>query len=150
MPDPIFIQGGVLIPAEAIEMRTVRSSGPGGENVNKVASKVELRIDLMRIRGLDAASRQRLLRLVAKRTDKDGNLLVTSQRTRDQHRNIEDARRKIHRLVTLALIPEKKRAATTPGKGSKERRIRKKKEHSTRKQNRRRPVLDVEGEVLED
>jgi ribosome-associated protein len=150
MPDPIFIQGGVLIPAEAIEMRTVRSSGPGGENVNKVASKVELRVDLMRIRGLDAASRQRLMRLVSKRLDKDGNLLVTSQRTREQHRNLDDARRKIHRLVSLALIPEKKRVATTPGKGSEERRLRKKKEQSARKQSRRRPLLDEEDEVLNE
>ena len=150
MPDPIFIQGGVLIPAEAIDMRAVRSSGPGGENVNKVASKVELRIDLMRIRGLDAASRQRLLRLVAKRLDKDGYLLVTSQRTREQHRNVEDARRKIHRLVSLALIPEKKRVPTAPGKAGEERRLRKKKQQSTRKQRRRRPVLDNEDEILDE
>ena len=149
MPDPIFIQGGVLIPAEAIDLRAVRSSGPGGENVNKVASKVELRVDLMRIRGLDAASRKRLLHLVAKRLDKDGNLLVTSQRTRDQHRNIEDARRKIHRLVSLALIPEKKRVPTTPGKEKDEKRLKKKKEQSARKQNRRRPVLDEEDELFD-
>jgi ribosome-associated protein len=90
------------------------------------------------------------MRLVSKRLDKDGNLLVTSQRTRDQHRNVEDARRKIHRLVSLALIPEKKRVPSAPGKESEERRLRKKKEHSARKQSRRRPVLDEEDEIIDE
>ena len=70
MPDPIFIEGGVLIPGDAIEVRSVRSSGPGGQNVNKVASKIELHVDLARIEGMGEESRIRLFRLVAKRLDR--------------------------------------------------------------------------------
>jgi ribosome-associated protein len=125
-------------------MKATRASGPGGENVNKVSSKVELRVDLMRIKGLDAASRRRLMRLVAKRLDSQGRLLVTSQRTRDQHRNLQDARRKVHNWIAQALVPVKKRVATLPGPESEERRLRKKRQRSLRKQARRRPILEDE------
>ncbi len=108
MADAIFVEGGILIPAEALEMRAVRVSGPGGQNVNKVASKVELRVDLNRIRGLDAEARRRLHHLVAKRLDDSGRLLVTSQRTRDQYRNLQDARRKVHDWIARAAQPPKK------------------------------------------
>ena len=140
MPDAIFVEGGVLVPAEALEMRAVRASGPGGQNVNKVASKVELRVDLDRIHGLDEVVRQRLQRLVAKRLDSSGRLVVTSQRTRDQYRNLEDARRKIHDWIARAIKPPRKRVAPEPPRGATERRLSEKHRHSARKQNRR-PVL---------
>ncbi len=137
MPDPIFVEGGVLIPADAMEMRAVRASGPGGQNVNKVASKVELRIDLSRIRGIDPESRRRLLHIVAKRLDSTGKLLVTSQVTRDQYKNLVDARRKVHDWIARALTPPKKRLASRPGREATERRLQEKKRRARRKADRR-------------
>ncbi len=144
MPDAIFVEGGILVPADALEMRAVRASGPGGQNVNKVASKVELRVDLNRIRGLDADGRRRLQHLVAKRLDDSGRLLVTSQRTRDQYRNLEDARRKIHDWIARAARPPKVRRASQPPVQSRERRLSAKHRLAMRKLNRRAVSQDEE------
>jgi len=137
MPDPIFVEGGVLIPADAQEARAVRSSGPGGQNVNKVDSKIELKVDLEKIQGMDAATRRRLLRIVARRIDSGGRLLVTSQRTRDQYRNLQDARKKVHDWVAQALRPPKKRVRTQPSEASTQRRLAAKHRHSEIKEARR-------------
>jgi ribosome-associated protein len=145
MPDPIFVAGGALVPADAMEMRAMRSSGPGGQNVDKVSSKVELRVDLGRIRGIDAHARRRLIRLVGKRLDGWGRLIVTSQRTRDQQRNLEDARRKVHNWVAKALVPVKKRIVTRPTTGAQERRLQAKRIRSQRKLERRRLAADAEA-----
>jgi ribosome-associated protein len=137
MPDPIFVEGGVLVPANALEARAVRSSGPGGQNVNKVASKIELKVDLEKIQGMDAAGRKRLLRIIGKRIDSSGRLLVTSQRTRDQYRNLQDARKKVHDWIAQALHPPKKRIRTQPSEASARRRLEAKHRLSTIKQARR-------------
>jgi ribosome-associated protein len=139
MPSPITVTDQVIVPGDALEVRAVRASGPGGQNVNKVASKVELRVDLSRIQGLDDASRGRLLRLVARRLDRMGKLVLTSQRTRDQHRNLEDARRKLQDWIVLALIPKKERIPTRPGVESRERRLEQKRRRARRKAERRHP-----------
>ena len=136
MPNPIFVEGGVIVPSDALEMRAVRSSGPGGQNVNKVASKIELRIDLDRIQNITPAGLKRLRHLVAKRMDSTGRLLITSQRTRDQYKNLEDARRKAHDWIAKALRPPKSRVVTAPGASAKERRLREKHLRSLRKQLR--------------
>ena len=144
MPDPIFVEGGVLVPGEALEMRAVRASGPGGQNVNKVASKVEIHVDIGRIQGLGAESRQRLVRLVSRRLDSAGRLLVTSQKTRDQQRNLEDARRKIHDWIAQALVKPKKRIPTQPNPIIRERRLEEKKRRSARKAGRHILPTDLE------
>ena len=128
---------GVRIPGGAITWRAVRSSGPGGQNVNKVASKVELRVYLGAIEGLDDAARARLKALAAPRRDSRGRLLVTSQRTRDQTRNLEDAREKVRRLVERALVVPKRRRRTRPSAGAVEKRLREKALRSARKRERR-------------
>ena len=126
------------MPAAALEWRAVRSSGPGGQNVNKVASKVELRVDLAAVSGMDAGARARLRALAASRLDADGRLLVTSQRTRDQLRNLEDARTKVQKLLERALVAPRARRITQPRPGAVEKRLRLKRAHSGIKLARRR------------
>jgi ribosome-associated protein len=138
MPQAIRVEG-VVVPAAALSFKAVRSSGPGGQNVNKVASKVELRVDLDRIEGLAAPARERLMKAVAGRLDADGRLLVTSQRTREQGRNLEDAREKVRALVAAALRAPRRRRKTRPTAAARERRLVEKKQASRRKQARARP-----------
>jgi ribosome-associated protein len=128
----------VVIPAAALTFRAVRSSGPGGQNVNKVASKVELRLDLARVEGLQTAQRERLEALAAPRRDADGLVLVTSQKTRDQVRNLEDAREKLRDLVARALVQPRRRRPTRPTPSSRKARRRQKTELSNRKRSRAR------------
>ena len=125
------------MPAAALEWRAVRSSGPGGQNVNKVASKVELRVDLDEIAGLSQPARARLGAITAGKRDASGRLLVTSQKTRDQGRNLEDARSKVQRLVERSLTPPRPRHLTAPGRGAVERRLRGKRVRATLKRERR-------------
>ena len=142
MAEPIRIARGILIPEAALEWRAVRSSGPGGQNVNKVASKVDLRVDLGAVTGLSAQARARLEALSATRRDADGRLLVTSQRTRDQLRNLEDAREKVKRLVERALREPRPRRLTQPSRAAIERRLQGKRVRSVVKRQRQRSPDD--------
>jgi ribosome-associated protein len=131
----------VLVPAAALSFRAVRAGGPGGQNVNKVASKVELRVDLDRIQGLPDDARARLLGLAAGRLDARGRLLLTSQRTRDQGRNLEDAREKLRALVLRASRRPKARRPTRATAGSREARLAAKKRLASRKATRGKVTL---------
>jgi ribosome-associated protein len=142
MPDPIRVTAAVTVPEAALVLAFTRSSGPGGQNVNKVASKVEIRVDLSRIEGLPVDARRRLETLTASRRDADGRLLVTSQRTRDQHRNLEDARAKVRELVAKALVAPRRRRPTRATRGSVEARLKAKKRDSVAKKLRTRVVRD--------
>ena len=134
--EPIRVGPQAVIPAAALAVLAVRSSGPGGQNVNKVASKVELRLDLARVEGLTAPQRERLATLAAPRLDADGRLLVTSQRTREQARNLDDAREKLRALVARALVEPRRRRATRPTASSRAARRRAKAQRSARKRAR--------------
>ena len=120
MADPITAPPRVFVPPAAIEVHAVRSSGPGGQNVNKVASKILLEVDLGRAEGLDDASRRRLATLAGRRLGADGILRVTAQKSRDRHRNLEDAREKVQNLLERAQVPPKARRATRPSRVAKE------------------------------
>jgi ribosome-associated protein len=137
VPEPIVVRPGVVVPADALSFHAVRSGGPGGQNVNKVASKVELRVDLALVQGLDGGARARLRAACATQLDAEGRLLVTSQRTRDQRLNLEDARDKVRALVARALVRPRPRRATRPTRGSVQRRLSDKKHRSQTKSGRR-------------
>jgi ribosome-associated protein len=137
VPEPILVPPDVIVPAEAISIRAVRASGPGGQNVNKVASKVELRIDIDSVRGLDEDARQRLRALCGRSLDAEGLLVVTSQRTRDQRLNIDDAYDKVRKLVARALERPRARRRTRPSRTSVERRLADKRRRARTKSSRR-------------
>ena len=137
--DAIVVTDSVRVPASALTMRAVRASGPGGQNVNKVASKVDLRVDLDAIEGLTDPARDRLRVLATHRLYADGRLQITSQLTRDQSRNLEDAREKVRALVAAAIREPKRRRPSRPTAAARERRIESKKQRGTIKRLRGRP-----------
>jgi len=139
MADPIPVAPGVTIPAAALEVRQVRASGPGGQNVNKVASRVELLVDAALIEGLDSAARLRLFALAGRRRAADGRLRLVAQENRDRHRNLETARERARDLVGRALRVPAHRRPTRPSRGARETRLREK-ARGSRIKAARRPV----------
>ena len=133
----IQITPQIAIEESEIREEFIHSSGPGGQNVNKVASKIELHVDLVKIVGLDYAARNRLWTACANRLDAEGHLLVVSQKTRDQPRNLADARERVREIVAAALERPRPRKPTRPTRGSIDRRIRAKKRLSGLKASRR-------------
>jgi ribosome-associated protein len=131
------ITANLSIPDEELDFSFARSGGPGGQNVNKVSSKVLLRWNLAASPSLPNDVKQRLLAQQRQRLTNEGDLLITSQRTRDQAKNVDDCLAKLRELIVAALHPPKKRHKTKPTRGSKERRLHAKKHQARRKEGRR-------------
>ncbi|WP_019946466.1 alternative ribosome rescue aminoacyl-tRNA hydrolase ArfB [Hymenobacter aerophilus] len=130
-----------MLPAAAdflpeLQFQTSRSSGPGGQNVNKVESRVELRFRIADSQLLSDEQKQTLLEKLASRLTQEGELLVTAQEDRSQLRNRETALLKFHQLLVKTLHRPKTRRPTKPGKGAVRKRLESKKKHGDKKVNR--------------
>ncbi|MGH9884176.1 MAG: alternative ribosome rescue aminoacyl-tRNA hydrolase ArfB [bacterium] len=130
------------IPERELIFSFARSSGPGGQNVNKTETKATLRWDVSRTAALPADVRARFVRAFATRITNEGELVLSSQRHRDRTRNIDDCYEKLAAMLSSVATPRRKRRATRPGKGAIERRLEEKKRRGGAKRERRRPADD--------
>jgi ribosome-associated protein len=126
----------IAIDARELEESFIRASGPGGQNVNKVASAVQLRFDVRRSPSLPAAVKARLARLAGSRLSKAGVLIITAERHRTQARNRADARARLIELIARAAVAPRPRKATAPSAGARRRQREAKARRSTLKRLR--------------
>jgi ribosome-associated protein len=136
----IRVNSRISITRDELTFSFVRSSGPGGQNVNKVASKAVLRWAVARSSSIPAAVRDRFLARYARRINDRGELVLTSQRYRDQARNIEDCLAKLVELVLTVAAPPSVRRKSLPPARAKESRLRQKRAIAEKKQRRRPPT----------
>jgi ribosome-associated protein len=120
---PIAVSASLDIPDELVEMRAVRASGPGGQNVNKVSNALELRFDAAAWDGLPAAARPRLRRIAGRRMTAEGSIVIDAQRFRSLEQNRADAVERLVSMIRASLVEPKPRRATKPTRASKERRL---------------------------
>lgn len=133
----IRLSGGIVIPAGEIRMSYVRAGGPGGQNVNKVASKAVLRFNLRDSPSIPESERRRALSRLAARLTRNGDLVLTSQTHRNQARNREAAIDRLRVLLEQAVKTSPSRRPTRPSRAANERRLAEKRGRSERKRERR-------------
>ena len=133
----ISVTSTLVLDESELHETFIRASGPGGQNVNKVATAVQLRFDARRSPSLPDDVRARLLRLAGKRVNAEGVLLIEASRFRTQEQNRAEARARLIALIQQAAIPPKTRRKTKPSRGAKERRLEGKKRRSAVKMLRK-------------
>ncbi len=138
----LVVNGRLKIPLKEFDFTFARSGGPGGQNVNKVNTKAMLRWDITASPSVSAAVRRRFVEKNRRRINGDGEVIITSQRYRDQGRNVADCLAKLRDLLDEATIVPKVRKKTKPTRASKRRRLENKKQNSQKKQSRKSPRLE--------
>lgn len=132
----------ILIPATDLEERFIRSPGPGGQNVNKLATAVQLRFDAARCLALPEPMRERLAGLAGRRLGGDGFITIEAHRYRTRERNRDDARQRLIQLLLQATEVPKPRRPTRPSRGARERRMEAKHQRAQTKQRRSEPLIE--------
>jgi len=142
VPEQLRINAKLAIPRSELRFTFVRSSGPGGQNVNKVASKAVLRWSVLDSPSISDAVRGRLMTRAGRQINDRGELLLTSQRYRDQGRNIDDCLEKLRNLILAATRVPRRRKKTRPTKASKEKRLDTKRATAEKKRRRSPPSAE--------
>lgn len=140
--DLIVVSPRIQIPGREFEWGVARSSGPGGQNVNKVNSKVTLRWSPLMSETLPTDVRDRFVTAYKQRLTNEGDLLLSSERYRDQPKNVEDCLAKLSELILAVAVAPKPRKKSRPTKAAKRRRVADKRINSETKQRRRKPKLE--------
>lgn len=138
--DNIEITPSISLPAQELQFRFIRAAGPGGQNVNAVATAAQLRFDLLGSPSLPEAVRRRAMTLAGRRLSQDGVLVIEAKRFRTQTQNRDDAIARLVALLKQAAVAPKYRRKTRPGRAAKERRLTEKKQRSDTKRQRRTPI----------
>ncbi|PID79935.1 aminoacyl-tRNA hydrolase [bacterium DOLZORAL124_64_63] len=146
MPDDLIINGQVSLPDTELEITTSRSSGPGGQHVNKTDTRVTVRWNLETSAQLSPSQRDRARRNLASRLTADGDLLVHCDTHRSQRRNRDDARQRLAALLRSALVPPKVRRKTRPSAASRRKRLENKRRRGDLKKSRGRRFNGSERE----
>ena len=127
---------------QELQFKAVRSSGPGGQHVNKVSTKIELSFDVINSHALSQIEKERIIIKLAHRLTKENMLLLQCDESRSQHKNKDLAIQRVIKLLENALVVPKKRRKTKPSKGAIEKRLQNKKKASQKKTNRSKPNID--------
>jgi ribosome-associated protein len=139
--DGIVVTPHVTIPHSELDVQAITGSGPGGQNVNRSATRIALRWNVRNTKALDDMQRERVAAVLASRLDTEGNIRIVAGEHRSQLQNRAEASLRLAQLVARALIVPKKRKATKPTRGSVEKRLTEKRQRSSTKRDRR-PRLD--------